>query len=117
MTFGNGTTTDNYKRVDLGTYPHLIIFNDDVANDLAFATSASSSIDGIIKAGEGIEFRDSNLREIYVKSYIAGQAASYRIWGYGTPPDQSQSGSGLNGPEVPKNINTDFNIIKGVPFK
>jgi hypothetical protein len=107
MFFKVDTSTDEWIRCDLGTYSHLIIFNDGATNYIAISTNGSS-IDGVIFPNEGIEFRDLNESTIFVKSYTSGLHSNFRLWCYGQGLNQQLESISINNITVPKNINSNF---------
>jgi len=116
MNFIADITTENWKKYELGSYPHLIIMNDNPTNLLAFSENGNT-ITGIIFPNEGIEFRDANLNVIYFKDYINSLHASFRVWAFGLSLESLNkkiTDIQLKKTTVPKNIDTSFEVMKGV---
>jgi hypothetical protein len=107
MYFKVDTSTNEWIRCDIGTYSHLLIFNDGNSNYIAISTNGSS-VDGVIFPNEGIEFRDLNESTIFVKSYSPNLHSNFRIWGYGQGFSQQLETLSRNTITVPKNINSNF---------
>lgn len=103
MNFKAATSTDNWQRIDVGSYPHVIIFNDSTINYLAIS-STGNSIDGVIFPQEGIEFRDLNEPMLYIKSFNSGQSCNYRIFAFGQTLIQQVQSENLKKTTVPQTI-------------
>jgi hypothetical protein len=84
MNFVLSTSTDNYKRYDLGGKAHVIIVNDSALNEIDVSLDGANRC-AVIRANEGFEFLDLNASSIFVKSTLAGNAATFRINSFGFP--------------------------------
>lgn len=84
MKFVIETSTDSYKRYDLGGTAHLMIINDSALNEIDFSLDGSNRY-GIVRKEEGFEFLDLNATSIFIKSTLAGNSAVFRIFGFGFP--------------------------------
>lgn len=116
MVFTIGTTTDDYKRIELGANPHITIFNDDPINWLQISTN-QSSVDGVIKTEEGVEFKDAFLTTIFVKSFLPGSPVNYRVWAYGKSIEQQYQNSDTKSNDIPSHFQTDFNVLNTPKLK
>ena len=89
MTFFNITATTTYKKFVSDDSKHLLITNDG-ANDIDISLNGTSLI-GIIKAGEVVEFLDEFILELHVKTNTGTSAV--RIWFFGlvTKDEQEQA--------------------------
>ena len=83
MVYYSGTTTDSYRKYSGSQSTHFVIFNDSTTNKLDISIDGQTKI-GQINESEGIDFRDVNLDDIYVKSTSAGNSCTFRIWFIGS---------------------------------
>lgn len=95
MNYYNGVTTDNYKKYIGSGMASFILFNDDLGNDLMFSLDGKNTM-GILHAGEGIDFRFADVESIYLKSFVPGAFAPFRLWFFGNKsliyPDHNKKG-------------------------
>ena len=116
MNFAKGTTTDNYKKIELGSYSNLLVFCDTANEELEFSVDGSATA-GIVGTSEtGIEFRDAFVSTIYVKSAAAGTPVNYRIFAYGKGLREQITNENSDKTKVPKNVPTDFDYMKVPPL-
>lgn len=76
-------TTDTYKRYNGSERAHLTLSNDSLLNDLEFSLDGSKSV-GKLLPEETIDFNDSNIDSLHLKSRLAGAACPFRLWFYGS---------------------------------
>lgn len=86
MTFFNITATTTYKKFVSDDSKHLLITNDG-ANDIDISLNGTSLI-GIIKAGEVIEFLDEFISELHIKTNTGTSAV--RLWFFGVVTEAEQ---------------------------
>lgn len=82
MVYYSDTSKDNFVKYNGSGSAHCIIMNDDSSNDLEFSLDGSS-VKGVIKANEGIDFRNVNFDSIYIRSRTTGNSAPFRLWLFG----------------------------------
>jgi hypothetical protein len=80
--FRNGNSSDDWLRIDLNGYTHVIIANDSGANTLAFSFDGVN-IHGFLYGGDSIPLPDVNVDAVYLKSFILASSAAYRFWAFG----------------------------------
>jgi hypothetical protein len=106
--FVKGVSTDNFIKFDLAGLAHMMIFNDNSTNELAYSYDGNS-LDGVVFPNEGLEFEDLNQAVIYVKSYVAGSPVAFRIFSFGDPNiiylSQNQPSFNQNS-RIPNTMNT-----------
>jgi hypothetical protein len=100
MVYYSGATTDAYRKFSGSQTTHLIIFNDSTTNKLDISIDGQNKI-GQINESEGIDFRDVNLDDIYIKSTSAGNSCNFRLWFFGSRKQLYQEFVEIEKAEIP----------------
>jgi len=110
MNFIKDSSTNTFKKYELGDYPSFTIFNDETLNGYWIEFSVNGdSIDGIVFQNEGIEFRDAFVDRIYIRSYNPNTPCNFRIWSYGKSVSQQFTNQEIRnkGLSLPLDLNTN----------
>lgn len=112
-----GTTINDFTiEMNIGEFPHLLIFNDSVANILQYSTDNVNF--GDILNGEGIEFEDANASTVWIKNKVPGANVVYRVKAWGSrkmmyPTELGQSNRALTNPAVPSALQSYETNFRG----
>ena len=82
MIFISATSQDNWRAYQLGDICNLTITNDSATNVLSVGSNGQVTDLAELFAGESQTFLNISLRELYIKSKVAGQSVNFRVNGW-----------------------------------